>query len=112
MTRRAWRRFRFALFALLWLGAAAFQTYVSDVGTHGVEVGGYLPDWMLAIASIPPWAFLIAVAFDGIVALLAMRIADLVLRVLGIANSVLLILYAAIGIAIIFYIAFANNGIS
>jgi hypothetical protein len=112
VTRRTWRWFRFTLFALLWLGAAAFQTYVSDVGTHGVAVGGYLPDSLLALASIPAWAFLIAVALNGIIALFVMRIADLLLRLLAILNAALLILYALIGVAVIFYIAFANNGIS
>lgn len=112
MTRRAWRRFRFALFSLLWLGAAAFQTYVGDVGTHGVAVGGYLPDWLLAVAAIPAWTFLIAVAIDGVIALAAEYMADVVLRTLVAINSVLLILYAAIGIAVLYYIAFANSGIS
>lgn len=112
MTRRAFRWFRFAVFALLWLGAAALQVYVSDVGTHGVVVGAYLPAWLLGVASIPPWALLVLVAIDAVVALVASRVADGFLRALVWLNSILIVLYAFIGVAVIFYIAFANNGIS
>lgn len=112
MTRRAYRRFRFALFAFLWLGAAALQAYVSDVGTHGVIVGAYLPGWLLAMAAVPWWSLLGAVAVDALVALAALRIPGALLRVLSWINALLLIAYAAVGVAVIFYIAFANNGIS
>ena len=112
VTRRAFRRFRFALFALLWLGAAALQAYVSDVGTHGVAVGAYLPSWLLALAAIPWWAVLSAVAVNAIIALAALHIPDGILRVLSWLNGALLVLYAAIGVAVLFYIAFANNGVS
>lgn len=112
MTRRAYRRFRFGIFALCWLGAAALQTYVSDVGTHGAIVGAYLPGWLLAVASVPPWAMLVAVAFDALAALLALRVSEGLLRVLAFLNAILLVAYAAIGVAVIFYVAFANNGIS
>lgn len=112
MTRRAFRRFRFALFAALWLAAAALQVYVSDVGTHGVIVGAYLPDWLLAIAAIPWWALLVPAAADALIALAALQISGAVLRLLSWLNGLLLIAYAALGVAVIFYIAFANNGIS
>jgi hypothetical protein len=112
VTRRAWRRFRFALFGFLWLGGAAFQSYVSDIGTHGVAVGGYLPDWLLGVAKIPPWTLFIAVGLNLLFALLAMRLPDYALRVLALINSALLVLYAAIGLAVLYYIAFANSGIS
>jgi hypothetical protein len=112
VTRRAFRRFRFGIFALLWLGAAALQVYVSDVGTHGVVVGAYLPSWLLALAAIPWWAVLAGVVVNAVAALAALRLSDGVVRALTWINSVLLVLYAAIGVAVLFYIAFANNGIS
>jgi hypothetical protein len=112
VTRRAYRRFRFGIFALCWLGAAALQTYVSDVGTHGVIVGAYLPGWLLAVAAIPPLAVLGVAVLDALVALAAPRLPDALLPVLAILNSVFLVAYAFIGVAVIFYIAFANNGIS
>ena len=112
MTRRAFRWFRFSIFALLWLGAAALQAYVSDIGTHGVMVGAYLPGWLLALAAIPWWAVLAVAAFDLLIALAALRLSDALLRVLAVLNSVFLVLYAFVGVAVIFYIAFANNGIS
>jgi hypothetical protein len=112
VTRRAFRRFRFAIFALLWLGAAALQAYVSDIGTHGVMVGAYLPGWLLTIAAVPWWAMLAAAAFDLVVALAALRLSNALLRVVAFLNGVLLVFYAFVGVAVIFYIAFANNGIS
>jgi hypothetical protein len=112
VTRRTFRWFRFALFALLWLGAAAFQTYVSDVGTHGVMVGAYLPGWLLDVAAIPPLALLAIVLANALTAALALRLPGALLRVLAWLNALLLIAYACIGLAVIFYIAFANNGIS
>lgn len=112
VTRRAFRRFRFALFALLWLAAAALQAYVSDIGTHGVIVGAYLPDWLLAIAAVPWWSLLAGAIVDAAVALAALHIPGAVLRLLSWLNGLLLIAYAATAVAVIFYIAFANNGIS
>jgi hypothetical protein len=109
VTRRAFRWFRFAVLALLWLGAAALQVYVSDIGTHGVMVGAYLPAWLLSFASIPPWALLFGTAFDGTIALLALRLRDGPLRMLLWLNVVALVLYGFVGVAVIFYIAFTNN---
>ena len=112
MTRRAFRRFRFAIFALLWLGAAALQVYVSDVGTHGVMLGAYLPAWLLSVASIPPWTLLAIAVFDLLIALVALRVSVILLRVLAFLNGILLVVYAFISVAILFYVAFANSGIS
>jgi hypothetical protein len=112
VTRRAFRWFRFAILALLWLGAAALQVYVSDIGTHGVIVGAYLPAWLLSFAAIPPWTLLAVALLDAGIALVALRLGEGVLRVLAWLNLFALGLYGFIGVAVIFYIAFANNGIS
>jgi hypothetical protein len=112
VTRRAFRRFRFAVFALLWLGAAGLQAYVSDIGTHGVMVGAYLPGWLLTIAAVPWWAMLAAAALDLVIALAALRLSNALLRAAAFLNGALLVFYAFVGVAVIFYIAFANNGIS
>jgi hypothetical protein len=112
VTRRALRWFRFTVFALLWLGAAALQAYVSDIGTHGVMVGAYLPAWLLAIAAIPWWGVLAVAGLDLLIALAALRLSDALLRALAFLNSAFLVFYVFVGVAVIFYIAFANNGIS
>jgi hypothetical protein len=111
VTQTLARRFRFGAFSLCWLGAAALQVYASDVGTHGVVVGAYLPDWLLAIASIPPWTLLLPAILDGVAAV-APRLPRGLVRALTIANAAALVSYAFAAIAVIFYIAFANNGVS
>jgi hypothetical protein len=88
------------------------QVYVSDIGTHGVMVGAYLPGWLLSVAAIPPWALLAIAVLDAGIALLALRLGDGILRALAWLNLIGLVLYGFIGVAVIFYIAFANNGIS
>ncbi len=112
MTRRTYRRFRFGVFALCWLGAAALQAYVSDVGTHGAMVGAYLPGPLLAVAAIPPWAVLIGTGVNVLAALAAPRLPDVLLRVLVWLNAIMLIAGAFVAVAVLFYVAFANNGVS
>jgi hypothetical protein len=112
VTQRAYRRFRFGVFALCWLGAAALQAYVADVGTHGAMVGAYLPAWLLLVANVPPVAVLAAAVVDALAALIALRMPLAIDRALVVANVVLLLAYAFAGVAVIFYVAFANNGVS
>ncbi len=111
MTRRTYRWFRFGLFALLWVGAAALQTYVGDVGTHGAMVGAYVPGWLLGVAAIPPWAMLATAAADGLAALAAGHLPRALERGLVAANAALLVAYAFVGVAVLFYVAFASNAI-
>jgi hypothetical protein len=112
VTPAASRRFRFFIFALCWLAAAALQTYASDVGTHGAIVGAYVPAWLLAVAAIPAWSLLVPALANAALALAAARFSDATMRTLTAVNAVALIAYAFVGIAVIFYVAFANNGIS
>ena len=96
---------------MCWLVAAGLQVYASDVGTHGAEVGAYVPGWLLAVAAIPWWALLVPAIVDGIAALGA-GLGGAIDRALTILNAAGLVCYAFVAIAVIFYVAFANNGVS
>lgn len=106
------RRFRLGIFALCWLVAAGLQVYASDVGTHGAEVGAYVPGWLLAVAAIPWWMLLIPALVDGLAAVGAAWLNGTTDRALTVLNAVGLVCYAFVAIAVIFYVAFANNGVS
>lgn len=112
MTPSNTRRFRLGIFALCWLGAAALQVYAGDTGTHGAQVGAYVPAWLLAVAAIPSWTLLTPALVDGAAATAASRLSGGAMRALTIVNAVGLVCYAFASLAVIFYVAFANNGIS
>lgn len=111
MTPSTSRRFRFGVFALCWLLAAALQAYAGDVGIHGAVVGAYVPGWLLAIAAVPPWTLLLPAIVDAAIVLPG-RVSVTLARALTLVNAVGLIAYAFVCIAVIFYVAFANNGIA
>lgn len=112
MTPENARRFRLGVLALCWLVAAGLQVYASDVGTHGAEVGAYVPDWLLAVARIPWWVLLVPVAIDGIASAVAAKLTNRATLALTIVNASGLVLYAFVAIAVLFYVAFANNGVA
>lgn len=112
MTPANARRFRLGIFALCWLGAAGLQVYAGDTGTHGAEVGAYVPAWLLAVAAIPAWTLVAPALIDGVAVVGAPRLSGGAMRALTIVNAVGLVCYAFASLAVIFYVAFANNGIT
>ncbi|HUA10061.1 MAG TPA: hypothetical protein VMA98_12415 [Candidatus Acidoferrales bacterium] len=112
MTPLVSRRLQLGAFAVCWLVAAGLQVYASDVGSHGAQVGAYVPGWLLAVAAIPWWAFLAPALVDGIAALAGASLTPPVVRVLMLLNATGLVAYAFVSVATIFYVAFSGNGIS